>query len=480
MRKISIKVAGKGMVSETTIEEVAQNLTNKKSQKQSVGILLGHRASRLFPDNLYEALRSCTATSSELAKMLKRNSPTANDVSKVIQHIQLLNNLSATDRFKECYNILSMHFNESAIHDIFFRALLPPRYREEDKLMARLIKAGFFDTIITTSIDSLLEDACALLRMKKDVDYRVFMYGTDDSTVIGQSSGEGRQIIKVFGDFVSTRYNTVGKEFDLEGDQHLREFLISELAKEIIIIGYDPIWDRPVEWAFQKAGATLWYVNEEQLAQHTHLANILNQRDGRLLEGPQGSYASFLKALTDLIGSGMDLELEAGLSPLPPQSGSKTRTKVFISYSHKNKEYLERLQTHLKGYLLAEGGKGSIDLRVVIWDDTKIPLGADWDKEIKEALVQAKIAVLLVSADFLASDYISDHELPILLDAAKNGEARLLSVVVGPCAFRHTPLARYQVMNPPSQPVMGMTSNDQEVVWAQLAEQIYTILNSEK
>jgi TIR domain len=98
-----------------------------------------------------------------------------------------------------------------------------------------------------------------------------------------------------------------------------------------------------------------------------------------------------------------------------PQS---TRDRVFISYSHKDRDWLEKLQIVLKPLIR----KGIIS----IWDDTQIQAGDQWRNQIAEALGNARVAVLLVSPDFLASDFIADHELPPMLRAAQDQGLRIL------------------------------------------------------
>lgn len=137
-------------------------------------------------------------------------------------------------------------------------------------------------------------------------------------------------------------------------------------------------------------------------------------------------------------------------------------TKVFISYSHRDSRWLKRLQVHLKP-LVREGA-------VELWDDTKIRPGADWRSEISHALASAHVAILLVSADFLSSDFIARNELPPLLEKAGLENARVLSLIVGPCLYsKHEALSRYQAINPPSKPLSSLNKSDAEAVLVRVA-----------
>lgn len=126
--------------------------------------------------------------------------------------------------------------------------------------------------------------------------------------------------------------------------------------------------------------------------------------------------------------------------------------QIFISYSHKDPVWLERFQINLKPYL-----RGS---EVLLWDDTKIEAGTDWKEEINKALDSATIAILLVSADFLASDFIARDELPFLLQAAKEKNVRIVSVAISSSAWETTPLKDIQWANKPDRPLDKLDKAD--------------------
>lgn len=147
-----------------------------------------------------------------------------------------------------------------------------------------------------------------------------------------------------------------------------------------------------------------------------------------------------------------------------------SRTQVFISYSHQDAKWLERLRVHLKPL--------EREHAVQIWDDTKIAPGAGWREEIERAVESAKVAVLLVSADFLASDFIAGDELPPLLSAAREEGAVILPIILSPSRFLRTKgLAHLQSVNSPSAPLIDMTRGEQEAVFVKVAECIEAALD---
>jgi hypothetical protein len=134
------------------------------------------------------------------------------------------------------------------------------------------------------------------------------------------------------------------------------------------------------------------------------------------------------------------------------------RTKIFVSYSHADSPWLERLKVHLKPL----GLKGALD----VWDDARIAAGALWREEIDRALAEARVAVLMVSADFLASDFISEVELPALLDSARAGGTEILILVLSPSVFSGVEgLSKYQTVNDPKEPLIDMSKARQEAVF---------------
>jgi len=124
------------------------------------------------------------------------------------------------------------------------------------------------------------------------------------------------------------------------------------------------------------------------------------------------------------------------------------RPVVFISYSHKNEKEKDQLLTHL-GVLEEEG---VIDL----WIDTKILPGEVRKEEIRKAIAQARVAILLVSANFLSSKEILDTQVPLVLRLRESKGLIVFAVIARPCAWQGVArLAEMEVRPRDGQAIWG-------------------------
>ena len=104
---------------------------------------------------------------------------------------------------------------------------------------------------------------------------------------------------------------------------------------------------------------------------------------------------------------------------------SKKTINLFYSYAHEDEALRDTLETHLT--LLKR--QHVIDM----WHDRKISSGTEWDKAIDENLEAADIILLLISADFLASDYCWDIEIQRAMQRHKEKSAVVIPVLLRPC-----------------------------------------------
>jgi tetratricopeptide (TPR) repeat protein len=104
---------------------------------------------------------------------------------------------------------------------------------------------------------------------------------------------------------------------------------------------------------------------------------------------------------------------------------------VFISYSHQDEAWKNQLVSQLRVL--------EIEDALSVWDDRQIAAGGDWHAEIETAMERARAAVLLISADFLTSEFIRGTEVPRLLQRRTQNGLQIIPLIVRPCPWRRVP-----------------------------------------
>jgi hypothetical protein len=121
--------------------------------------------------------------------------------------------------------------------------------------------------------------------------------------------------------------------------------------------------------------------------------------------------------------------------------------KVFLSYSHEDEALKKKLENHLSALKRAKV--------IETWNDRKIIAGTDWKDAIDTNLVHANVILLLISSDFLASEYCYAIEMLHALERHNRGQAIVIPVMLRDVDFAGTPIAKLQMLPKDAQPVLS-------------------------
>jgi internalin A len=146
--------------------------------------------------------------------------------------------------------------------------------------------------------------------------------------------------------------------------------------------------------------------------------------------------------------------------------GLKQPVRLFYSYSHKDETLRGELVAHLK--LLQR--QGLIDT----WHDRNIEAGSEWAQIIDEQIERADIILLLVSADFIASDYCYEKEMRRAMERERAGEARVIPVILRAVNWSNAPFAKLQVLPKDGLPVTKWA--DKDSAWQNVSEGIERVV----
>ncbi|MGH3449661.1 MAG: TIR domain-containing protein [Haloechinothrix sp.] len=130
--------------------------------------------------------------------------------------------------------------------------------------------------------------------------------------------------------------------------------------------------------------------------------------------------------------------------------------KLFLSYAHEDRDLVTELRKHLAPLRHEQ--------IVADWYDREVMAGQDWDREIRAQLESSDLVIVVVSADFVASDYAYGRELALALRLHDQGRLRLLPVIGRNCKWQNLPLARLQVLPEGAVPISSWDQRDDALV----------------
>ena len=145
------------------------------------------------------------------------------------------------------------------------------------------------------------------------------------------------------------------------------------------------------------------------------------------------------------------------------------RNHVFVSYAHTDKKWMLKTRKYLKTIERFTGIKA--------WADDAIKPGDEWSKEIDRALISTKVAVFLVTENFLASEFIQEKEMAYFLEISQQENVRILWIAVSKSLYELTPLRNIQCANDPKRPLDSLSEAEQNAELTKICKDIVALMN---
>lgn len=128
------------------------------------------------------------------------------------------------------------------------------------------------------------------------------------------------------------------------------------------------------------------------------------------------------------------------------------KPRIFLSYAHAD----EDLKNELDKQLMPLKRSGKIET----WNDRELIASQEWNEEILSELNKADIIMLLISSDFIASQYIWEKELTTAMNRHNEGTAKVVPVILKNCLWQEMPFAKLQALPRNAKPVTSYENRD--------------------
>ena len=234
------------------------------------------------------------------------------------QEIRSYSEDERTDAFKEVWSGLGLDIRFAILDEAFDQAQADPFYArklEGYRGLARLCKEGYFDVVLTTNVDTLMEDALINIKMMPR-EWQVFVNGREDLDKIVQGlkfPTPRLKIVKLHGDLFARVFAFSHDEvfqFSTQIEALLREYL----SRSVLIVG-NSMRDQDINRCIQATGNALYYVNERRPLLGTVIYDAVRVRKGVVVSGEEAEFGRFFAALSrELLGG--DQPEEVGLETL--------------------------------------------------------------------------------------------------------------------------------------------------------------------
>jgi len=143
---------------------------------------------------------------------------------------------------------------------------------------------------------------------------------------------------------------------------------------------------------------------------------------------------------------------------------SNSAVGVFISYAHEDEGLREKLNKHLRS-LEREG-------LIKPWHDRKITAGSEWAAAIDENLAAADVILLLISSDFIESDYCHEIEMARALERHEAGEARVVPIILRACDWENSPFSKLNALPKEGRPITSWENENEDEAFTDVAKGI--------
>lgn len=350
--------------------------------------------------------------------------------------------------------------------NILRNALRTTEHMEGYSSLARLIANGYFSTIMTTNLDTRLEEALGHEGLKQS-DFQTLVVGRDTSEYIARSfntQARGILIVKLHGslneDVLSSHFPDF---FELHSD--IRQNVKRYLNQDLIIVG-SLIGEDDLIREFNRAESrSIYYVTPQFPGSEDAVVKIIEARkyDAKdfVIAGSHGTFNGFFRTLESMLlgnipalsisnGSALEHSSANAISLLPEHHLypakfplSSQTVNVFYVYAPEDEDLRRELEDQLG--LLRQLGL------IKEWHSGKISAGTEWESEIRKHWQQAQLILLLVSASFMASQTYEAAKEAMTRHQAKT--ALVIPIILRPVDWRGAVFDQLNVLPRNKKPI---------------------------